>query len=493
MPRPKYAPQWGGSSPPTTPAAPTRWCAPLPAGDPAGLASPWRWTEPALGGGASLGERLVYLCAGEGVAEFDRATKKEVWRLPTKRDPYPSAVLEPGGGLALVQIGSAVPQTLLAALPGRLGPLPMANLGQASTDQRLAAMALLHCYGDGYYRPQLQKRADRLRGRDPQSAGVIDKLLSTWPAQRDRRRLLEGCVASLLGDAAGDPLRGVGDPGAHRVLVWCLLQEFVYGSPTDGYSSQGTNFAYTGFEERPVPLSGVAKARLAAHCRQAVADGAGAEKPFAASILVSSGVGWAGLSDLERKGLFLSPHAPVWRWAAVALAKNGRRNQLVEWAGARPPGDHLDILWVLKRDKPKAWDAAELALWAGVAARDPGGVATALGRLDGPAPVEFRAPIRALVGRETAAPTFQDGNAPQADGFFSAVLALDAWQDPADVPLLLACLKHPLRGEFWRLDGEESKKFYEYRLRGYVKVMLQKRGVAVPPGLVDEEPAPPTP
>lgn len=210
------------------------------------------------------------------------------------------------------------------------------------------------------------------------------------------------------------------------MLAWCLLQELIYGTPTDGYSRQGYNYAYHhGWDEQPVSLADATKAKLVDHCRQVVAKGTDAEKPFAASVLVSTLVGWAKLTDAERKNLFLSSDSSAWRWAALALAKNGRREQLMEWARERPADDHLDVIWILKHNKPKEWAKTELAFWLACARRNPGGVATALNSRDGPAPTAFREPIRSYLEKEIAKPTVKEGGKQPAYDLFAAVYLLD--------------------------------------------------------------------
>ena len=310
------------------------------------------------GATASEGKSVIYHCDGVGVIALDRRTKKEMWRLLTMRYPYRSLVLEAGEKLAFIQIGSDVPATLRTAL-GADRILRMRGLEPHTVKQRVAAAVLLHHYGDGYLRPELRKTVEKLRAEkiDPDAepaAKAIEKLLADWPQKRDRQRLLPGCVAALLKADEGDPLREFPWPEGYRVLSWCLLQELIYGIAEDGYSRQGYNYAYHhGWEELPVPLSDATKAKLAEHCRQVFAEGPDAEKPFASSILLSTAIGWAGLTDDERKKLFLSSDASAWRWAALTLVKNGRREQLIEWAKERPAEDLLDVIWVLRNKEAK--------------------------------------------------------------------------------------------------------------------------------------------
>lgn len=440
----------------------------------------------------SMGTDLIYHRSGTGVIAFDRQTKKERWRLPTTRGPYPSRVLEPGDGLALVQIGSDVPATIRSALAGGgKGLLRMAGLEPHTAGQRAAAAVLLHHYGDGHLRPEVQKLAEQLRDEkaDP-AAKALDRLLTTWPVKRDRQRLLDGCVAALLKADDGNPLRGFAWPGAERVVAWCLLQELVYGSPRDGYSRQGYNYAYDGGEERHVSLPDAVKAKLAAHCRQVVTSGPDREKPFAGSVLVSTAVGWGRLSDAERKGLFLSPEPSVWRWAALALSKNGRRGQLIEWARERRADDHLDVIWLLKRDRPKDWGDAELAFWLDAARHAPGSVAYVLSMEHGSVPVAFREPIRAYLGREAATPTVTDGGTQPEYNLFAALGLLDRWKDAADTPLLQAYLKHPAASKGVRSDGAARAAVRTYNIRAHARSLLERRGVEVPPGIVYEEVGP---
>src|SRR5262245_2189296 len=111
----------------------------------------------------SVGKGLVYYRHPQGVIALDRKTKAEAWRLLTRRYPYPSEVLE-ADGLALIHIGSHVPQTINAVLLGGRDALP--KLGPRTAKQRAAAAILLHRYGDGYLRPELRKQLDQLRKAD---------------------------------------------------------------------------------------------------------------------------------------------------------------------------------------------------------------------------------------------------------------------------------------------------------------------------------------
>jgi hypothetical protein len=397
--------------------------------------------------------------------------------------------MEAGENRAFIQIGSDVPTTIQTVLGGR-GAVPMHNLEPHTLKQRAAAAVLLHCYGDGYLRPELRKLVEQLREEknDPAAtaAKAIEKLLANWPQKRDASRLLDGCIAALLG-ANGDPFREFAWPGTHRLLAWCLLQELIYGSPRDGYSRQGYNYAYDGWIERPVSLADTTKAKLADHCRTVIAEGPDGEKPFAASVLVSTAVGWARLTDAERKKLFLSSDPSAWRWTAMALAKNGRREQLMEWARERPVDDHHDVIWLLKHDKPKEWADTELAFWLAYARRNPGGVAYVLRACGGQVPKAFREPIREYLEREIAAPTIKDGGTQLAYDLFASVRVLDAWGNPDDTALLLKYLAHPVQDRVTRTDGTTSVVFREFGLRKLVKDILEKRSAKVPPGIVYEE------
>jgi len=231
----------------------------------------------------------------------------------------------------------------------------------------------------------------------------------------------------------------------------------------------------------------VTKTKLADHCRKVVAEGPDTEKPFAASVLVSNAVGWAGLTDAERKKLFLSEQQSVWRWAALALAKNECRRELIEWAAERPADDHLDVVWVLLHDPPKVWPKAELKFCLAVARLKPGSVTCKLNLLDRPVPIVFREPILAYLKREIEKPTFNDINTQSASELFAALGVLDTWKSPDDVPLLLSHFKHPVRGAATRINGDERTEIRVYRLRSYLKSMLEARGVKVPSDIVYEE------
>ena len=265
----------------------------------------------------------------------------------------------------------------------------------------------------GYLRKPLSLRTEKIDAEAEPAAEVIERLLANWPRKRDRQRLLEGCVAVLLRSEDGDLIRQLKSLGEQRVLTWCLLQELIYGIAEDGYSRQGYNYAYHhGWEELSVPLLDETKAKLAERCRQVFAEGPDAEKPFAASILLSTAIGWARLTDAERKKLFLSPEPSAWRWAALTLVKNGRREQLIEWAKERPADDLLDVIWVLRNKEakePKDLAGAELALWVDCARQNPGGIAYLLRSSNGPNPIAFREPIRTYLEREIAKPTAKNG------------------------------------------------------------------------------------
>ncbi len=434
-----------------------------------GIKNPWRDGK-AGGATASQGKSLIYYRHPVGVVALDVQTKKEAWRLSTTRFPYSSLVLEAGENLAFIQIGSDVPATIHTALVGGdSNRLKMRGLEPHTLTQRVAAAVLLHHYGDGYLRTEVRKLVGLLREeKDEPAAKAVEKLLANWPKKRDSRRLLDGCVAALLNAGEGNPLKDFAWPGASRVLSWCLLQELIYVSPTDGYSRQGYNYAYhNGWDEQPVSLADTTKRELAHLCRKVVGEGPDAEKPFAASVLVSTAVGWAKLTDAERKGLFLSSDPSAWRWAALALAKNGRREQLMEWTRERPAGDHLDVIWILKRDKPKGWSEAEVAFWLACTRSNPGGVAYVLRSCDGPTPMALREPIRSYLEREIAGPNIKDDGTHQVGYLFAAVYLLDSWMNADDTPLLLKYLKHPVPN-----------------LRAHVRSLLEKRGVKVPPDVV---------
>jgi hypothetical protein len=318
------------------------------------------------------------------------------------------------------------------------------------------------------YLGQLRK-ADQ--GPEAKAAAVaLDNLLATWPRKRDRQRLLDACVTALLQGEGKGPPGAFGSPATQRVLTWCLLQELIYGRTPDGYDRPGVNFAYHSWDENRLFLDGGVAAKLTDHCRQVIATGPEAEKPFAASVLLSRSVGWPRSSNAERKELFLSPQPSVWRWAAMSLVKNGWREELVRWAPRRPAADHLDIIWLLAHHMPKEWPRAELDFWLTCARRTPGGVAYVLDLFGkGDIPLAFRPPIRSYLEKEIANPTVKGMGTQEASYLFAAVSVLDRWKNADDTPLLLKYLHHPC-----------------LRLRGYVKSMLEKRGVKPPPGIVYE-------
>lgn len=455
------------------------------------IKDPWPPGWDVFGPYASQGRSLTYYRHAQGVVAFDRATKKELWRLETTRYPYPSLVLEVGENVALIQIGSDIPEALRTALDGNPNAR-MRGLEPHTLKQRAAAAVLLGHYGDGHLRPEVRKLAEQLRkekdDRAAEVAKALEKRLADWPKTRDRSWLLAGCVAALLQTDGESPFKDFAWPDAHRVLAWALLQELIYGRSIDGYGRQGTNYAYhEGWKEQPVALPDATKAKLADHCRAVVAKGPDAEKPFAASVLVSTAVGWATLTDAERKNLFLSSHPSVWRWTALALAKNGRRKELMEWTAGRAADEHLDVIWVLAHDPPKEWPEAELKFWLAVARRQPGSVAYTLGLLGRPVPTEFREPILAYLKGEIAKPAVTNTGTQPAYDLFAALRVLDGWKNADDTPLLLEYLKHPAHNAAIRFNGDQKTEIRVYGLRGHLRNMLEARGAKVPPDTVYEE------
>src|SRR5947207_10323449 len=140
----------------------------------------------------------------------------------------------------------------------------------------------------------------------------------------------------------------------------------------------------------------------------------------------------------------------------------------MEWAAERPADNHVDVIWVLRHDRPKEWSDQELKFWLAVAGRNPGGVASALRLQDGPPPIAFREPIRGYLEREIAKPAVADGGTQPEYDLFAAVYLLDAWGNPDDTPLLLEYLKHPAQHTETRVDGERKTKIRVYGLRGHV-------------------------
>lgn len=457
------------------------------------IKNPWPETRAGRGGAASEGKHLIYYRQPQGVIALDRKTRNEVWRLETKRFPDPSHVVEAGAHQALIQIGSLIPmtiQTVLSAGPGRSPG--MAGLEPHTLKQRAAAAMLLGHYGDGYLRPEVKRLAEELRAEksDPAAltaATTIGKLLADWPKTRDRQRLVEGCVAALLGAGEGNPLKDYAWPGAHRILTWCLFQELLYGSPRDAYSRQGYNYSYDEGNERPLRLDDTTRMKLLDLCRKVAFEGPDAEKPYAASVLVSSSLGWSSMTDAERKQLFFSSDASAWRWTALALSRNGRRKELMEWARERPADDHLDAVWLLARDR-KGWPEEELKFWVACARHAPGFIANVLRNdKEQPPPAEFHEPIRAYLQREIGKPTVVDAGTQPAYNLSAAVTVLDRWKREDDTPLLLEYLKHPASSKGTHSSGAVVR---QYALRALVRDLLEKRGITIPPNVVYKEPAP---
>jgi hypothetical protein len=456
------------------------------------ITNPWPNFKSGSNPQGSQGKDLIYYRHELGVIALDRANNKEKWRALSMRAPFQSLVLEVGE-LALVQIGSYVPVSIRSAvLGGGRSELKVQNLEPHTLKQRVAAAMLLHHYGDGYLRPELRNIINLLKAEkdDPaaaRAATAVERRLAEWPKKRDIQPLPEACVAALLASETGNPLGDFPWTDGYRVVTWCLLQELLYGSPRDGYSRQGYNYAYGGWEEKSVSFSDAAKNKLTDHCRRVIATGPEAEKPFAASVLVSTTVGWSRLTDTERKSLLLSSNPSAWRWAALALVKNDRREQLVDWIRERPADDHLDAVWVLTHNKRAEWSAGERKLLVSAAGANPGGVAVLLGRSKDSVPDALRDPIRKYVERETAAPTVQDGSTQEANYLLAAVQFLDRWNNSDDTPLLLSCLKHPLCQRELRSVGSDGTYYGVYLLRNQARVLLERRGTKVPDGIVYEE------
>jgi hypothetical protein len=270
-----------------------------------------------------------------------------------------------------------------------------------------------------------------------------------------------------------------------------LLQELIYGWPMDGHSGLGYNYAYAvgSWKEQPVSLPDETRAKLADHCRKVVDEGPAAEQPFAASVLVSTAIGWSTLTDAEQKKLFLSSHPSTWRWAALALGKNGRRKELIAWAGERPPADRLDVVWILQHELPKEWEWSddELKFFLGVARQKPGSIAYVLRSWGGPTPAALREPIRAYLKREIAELAVKDSETQPAFDLAAALQVLASWKDPDDTSLLLNYLKHPASNVGTRNSGGPWQKVRFYDIRSRVRFFLKQRGVEIPPGVVYEK------
>ncbi|MGL6097646.1 MAG: hypothetical protein ACRC7O_17830, partial [Fimbriiglobus sp.] len=333
----------------------------------------------------SLGQRWLYFHQGRGVIALDPETGKEAWRLATSRSPYPSRVVVVPGGPTLVQVGSDTPLTLMAAMG--IGWMKLPKLGPDGPQKAAAAAEFLHAYGDPSERPRLRAQADRLwqtqaaadAGETAAAAG-LDRLQATWPPFRDRRRLLDATIAVLLGRNDG-PLGNYVPPDTRRLVAWCLLQELIYGRTPDGYNRPGSNFAYDFSNELPVTLAPKVAAELADHCREVLSSGPAAERPFAASVLVSKSLGWDRTTADERRRLFLSDEPAVWRWTGIRLVKEGFRREMIRWGTDRPAHDHPDILWMLLHDMPKPWPAEEQAFWLKCLRQSPGPVVSVLDRV----------------------------------------------------------------------------------------------------------------
>jgi hypothetical protein len=417
-----------------------------------------------FGAPLTIGASCIYYRNATGVLAIDRASGGEVWRVPTWRSPYPSRVAEVED-LVLIQVGSDCPSTIRGALAE--GAHPSWQLGRNTPRRRVAAAMLLKSYGDGYPRAALRKWIERVRKQKPggetsEAAAAIELLLQSWPASRDRQRLIDACVDSLL---AVSKRNAYGSPATERLLVWCLLQELIYRRAPDGDGRPGINYSYDSWDEDALALTESRRLALARHCRLILGGGPEEEKGFAASVLLSRAVGWDSLGDAELRDLFLSPHESVWRWTGMALAKHGRRDELVALAGRRSEGELLSVIYILDHALPAELSSAEQQFWLACARRTPASIAYVLIlTMPKDIPIVYREPIceglEATVSTARGAETAASQVTSQREyDLIAALRVLHRWCRPEDTPLIAAYLDHP-----------------NAFVRGHVKVLLEERG-----------------
>lgn len=412
------------------------------------IREPWAQVRNGFNSPLTPGDRAVYYRHGTGVIAVDRATGLETWRVPTWRYPYPSRVLE-ADDVVLIQVGSNCPQAILGAFAEGAHPLP--RLGPNMPKRLVAATALLRSYGDGYPRAALRKWIARARSRKADeelrhAVTAIERLLESWPAKRDRQRLVDFSVDSLF---VPPGTRSPASPAVDRALTWTLIQELIYGRSPDGYGRPGMNYAFDTWDENPVPLTEGRKRALVAECRRVVAGGRAEEMGLAAGVLLSDAVGWSSVSESELAGLFLSPHESVWRWAGMSLAKHGRRDELVELARHRPEKEHLSVIYMLANALPAMQSEVERRFWLDCVKRTPASIAYVLA-LTRPAeiPREYREPIRAYLvaalREASTSPKTPPNESTQREYDVNAALrVLDRWHDPEDTSVIASYLTHP--------------------------------------------------
>ena len=431
-------------------------------------------------------DRLYCMYPGS-VVVVDRRTAKVLWRQDTARFGLLSNFAE-AGGLVLLHVGSDCPRVISNTLGGSV--VAGHRLGEITPSRVAAAAVLLHAYGDGYPRAAVRGMMNKYAGTQiaeaQKAAAVLRQALENWPARRDRARLAKACVDALAAEAR----KGQScSPAAERLQTWAVLQELVFGRTPNVYGDAAV--PATEWHERPLDLPPASLRMLMQQCRTTLATGPEAEKPFAASLLLSDCVGGGQVRQSEIEELLTMPDAGVWQWAATRLARDGKRDRLIELTARRSIEDRVAVLWILSGRMPKVITPAEDAFWlaclraetpkTAYAARMAWGPA-------GPAPEAFRGPIAAYLNKEIADPKVLVNSQAQYD-MEAALDILDRWNRTQDVELLRKYLSHPCVTEGYRPTSDGAgRKFKVFSTRQRVAAMLKRRGVAIPPDVVFEEP-----
>lgn len=358
-----------------------------------------------------------------------------------------------------------VPQTLRYCFPEALTSRPLRvyrvnlpALGKPTPQRAAAALALLKSYGQAHI---FRRHAKKLvaEAPDPTAKQAIDRmeflLKGEWKSQRNRQALLEETVRALLTPAEK---RVPATPAGERVLTWCMLQELVLKRIVGGYSKGvDVNFAYYQlFDERPVALPQDSKQALVEECRRVIAAGPAEEQAFATSMLASQAIGGGLVTAKELVRLVAHAEQGVWRWAAVGLAKRGKRDLLIEAGRKRPKGDWKHLLFMLKVQMPEKVGDAEIAFWQDLAKVDPGSLCYALEPEfeKRPTPKEIKAIVRQYLSSEIEKPSIKETGVQAFYNLKAALRFLASWKDPEDTALLKRFLKYPLTREQRWSSGE---------------------------------------
>jgi hypothetical protein len=263
----------------------------------------------------------------------------------------------------------------------------------------------------------------------------------------------------------------------------------LFGSTPSVYGDAAVVF--TEWRERSLGLPQAQRQLLLEHCRSTLENGLEAERPFAASLLLSDEVGARQVSDSDIEKLLARPEVGVWRWAATRLARDGKRARLIELARKRSLDERSAILWIMSARLPETVTPEEEDFWMDCLKADAPRAAYAIRgawNTNRPVPTRFREPIVSYLEKEIAAPKVLVNS--QAQYEMEACLdILDRWGQPGDAELLKKYLRHPCVTEGARdAGGGNYQKVKVYSTRQRVAAMLKRRGEAVPPDTVFSEP-----